>query len=447
MNAVGMWRVGEQRGDRVLALVLLLVSAVVAISMSLGPSFESPDARDQQASLGMFAALFLWFRYAFAGGRAWMLAVDAKRAQLPGLTGRVLRIEAVRAVVFAVLPALPFAVTGALAAASSIFAITLVGLSFGVLFGVTPYRFCIVLVGGALALLIGTQSGLLAWSLPTALLAATMLTAFSVLFLRWRIATMASAPADAVVGGDYSMTEAIGRHPGSIWTAPDTSSLQAMLKAKHRGTTLSSSIALLGEPLAERLASPGRDLRNWTWTLGLTPALATGLFVSLPALDGDRITMPFIQMMFGILWPATVLMWVPFAAVAFLWLGTFRSVRVQLRPRHPVREALHLLPSMPAGPAAWRRRLQPLTLPPLAVGVLLLLSTLPWMPEGAMRALPVVMALLMAGLLWVQPTVAVTRNTALVAGAAVAAVLFALLMMAFYTLAGFLAAVNLIRMS
>lgn len=434
MNAAMMWRIGEQGGDRVLALLMLMVSAGLAVSMSLGPSFESVDARDQQAGLGMFAALFLWFRYAFGGTRAWMLAVDAKRAQLPGLPGRVLRIEAARAAVFALLPALPFAVAGALPSASSIFAITLAGLSFGVLLGVTPYRFSIVLVGGALALLIGNQSGLLTWSLPAALLAATMLAAFSALFLRWRVATMAAAPADAAVGGAYSLTEAIGRHPGSIWTAPDTSPLQAMVNARRVGPRPRSPIALIGGSVAARLASPGRDLRDWALTLGLFPVLMTGAYVSFAVLDGAA--MPAIQGVFGLIWPAVVLTWVPFAAVALLWLGTFRQVRAHLRPGHPVREALHVLPGMPAGPMGWRRCLQPLIRAPLAVGMVLLLSTIPLMPDGAMRGIPLVAALLMAGLVGMQPVVAVTTSASVPARAALAASLSALLLLALYLWAG-----------
>lgn len=443
MSAAMTWRVGEQGGDRVLALLMLLVSAGLALSMSLDPSFESADARDQQAGLGGFAALFLWFRYAFGGTRAWMLVVDAKRAQLPGLPGRVLRIEAARAAVFALLPALPFAVAGALPAASSIFAITLAGLSFGVLFGVTPYRFSIVLVVGALALLNGPQLGLLTWSPPAALLAATVLAAFSALFLRWRIAAMAAAPADAAVGGAYSLTEAIGRHPGSIWTAPDTSPLQAMFKARRVGPRLSSPIALLGGSVAGRLASPGRDLRDWALTLGLFPVLMTGAYVSFAALDGA--TMPAIQRVVGLIWPAVVLTWVPFAAVAFLWLGTFRQVRAHLRLGHPVREALHVLPGMPAGPEAWRRRLQPLIRSPLAAGIVLLLTTIPWMPDGAMRGIPLVTALLMAGLVGMQPAVAVSGSASVPARAAFGASVCALLLLAFYLWAGIVMVSDLMR--
>ncbi|MFN8767674.1 MAG: hypothetical protein ACK5XH_05510 [Lysobacteraceae bacterium] len=403
-----LWRVGEQGGDRVLACLMLLVSAGLAVSMSLGSSFESAAARDQQAGLGLFAALFLWFRYAFGGTRAWMLAIDAKRAQLPGLPGRIRRIEALRAAVFALLPALPFAVAGALAAASSIVAITLAGLSFGVLFGVTPYRFSLLLVGGALALLIGTQSGLLAWSLPIALLSATVFATSSALFLRWRIAAMAAAPADAAVGGAYSLTEAIGRHPGSIWTAPDTSPLQAMVEARRSGPRPSSPMALIGGPVAGRLASPGRDLRDWALALGCFPVLITGTYVSFAALDGAA--MPALQRVSGSIWPAVVLMWVPCAAVAFLWLGTFRSVREHLRPGHPVRDALHVLPGMPADPSAWRRRLQPLVRAPIAVGMVLVLSTIPLMPEGAIRVVPLFAAALVLTLVALQPRIAVSAE-------------------------------------
>jgi hypothetical protein len=150
--------------------------------------------------------------------------------------------------------------------------------------------------------------------------------------------------------------------------------------------------------------------------------------------------MSAIHRVFGMIWPAVVLTWVPFAAVAFLWLGTFRQVREHLRPGHPVREALHVLPGMPEVPGAWRKRLQPLIRAPLAVGMVLLLSTIPVMPDGALRVIPLVTALLMAGLVGMQPAVAVSPSASVPARAVLGAVVSALLLFVLYLWAG----VNLI---
>lgn len=434
MSAWMTWRVAEQRGDRILALLMLVISVGLALSMQLGRSFESPAARDMLGGLGQFIALFLAFRYAFAGGRAWMLAVDAKRARLPVLPDRILRVEALRAVVFALVPALPFALAGALPVAESIFAAALTGVSIGILFSITPYRFILVLGGGVFAFLIGNHAGVLAWTSTGALVASAVLFACTGCLLRWRISSMAASAADAEVGGAYSVAVAVGRHSGSIWSAPDTAPLQAMSKSRPAAPTPRSPLSLLSEPLARRLASPGRDLRDWALTLGLFPVLITGTYVSFAALDGAA--MPALQRVFGLIWPAVVLMWVPFAAVAFLWLGTFRQVREHLRPGHPVHDALHLLPGMPVGLRAWRTLLLPVVWPPLAVGLVLLLSTIPLIPGGTMQLLPVVAASLVVVLVSLQPAVAVSLSDSAPARGTLVAGLSGLLLLALYLVTG-----------
>jgi hypothetical protein len=408
MSAATMWRAGEQRGDRLLAAFLLVVSAVLALSMHFKDAAQSAGSLDLQAGIGQFAALFLAFRYAFSGGRVWMLIVDAKRALLPVLPGRCLRVEILKAIAFALLPSLPFALVGAFPAAKMVFAASLTGISVGFLFSTLPYRSTFALVFGVLALQIGNQAGLLAWTPSSALVAAAALFVCCAAYVGWRIAKMALAPQDARVGRDYSMMVAIGRHAGSIWSAPNTAPMGAMALADVAGKTQRSPIALLGEPLARRLAEPGRATRDWALALGLFPLLMSGFFVTLVAVDGA--SMAAMQRVFLLVWPGLVLTWVPFGAVAFLWLGTFRPVRQHLAPGHPVHDALHLLPGMPVGRKAWRQRLLPVTFPPLAVGLVLVLSAMPMLPAGPLLVVPVIAAALMAVLVLLQPRLTVSTD-------------------------------------
>jgi hypothetical protein len=377
MNVIAMLRATTTNGDFAWAVAMSIMGAFAG--MASGAATSDPAPFGPTSPLGLLAGCVLAFRYQFSSAPSVLFWFDSARQAVPGASISSVRAEALRLLFFLLCLFLPMAAVGivvgglpALASVPSAIGVALAAAGVGALNAVMPYRWFPLAILASLTLIPGIVLGWVPSRGATSFLIGLALFALSAGLIGFRLRRLLDRGVDPAVGGDYAFVFSLGRHAGSVFTAPNSAPLAVLWEERRQRAGAGPApsdldrrvCGLLGQQAWHVVATPGRHALQWLAVLGLYPVLMMGFFALMHHQNGDDT--PFVGratlllLVLAVMWSMVI-----GGAMQELYVRGLRASRTR---GDGLDAELRLLPGVAASKDAWARRLRPLWLPQ-ALGV------------------------------------------------------------------------------